>query len=46
MNVKSDLETIDQELCNKNYKKFKENHDKEINRIKTSKLKTLASMGV
>jgi hypothetical protein len=46
MNVKSDLETIDKELCNKNYKKFKENHDKEINKIKISKLKTLASMGI
>jgi len=46
LNVKNDLETIDKELCNKNYKKFKENHDKEINRIKISKLKTLSSMGI
>jgi len=46
MNVKDDLETIDKTLCNKIYEKFKENHDKEINKIKTSKKETLASMGI
>ena len=46
MNVKDDLEIIDKTLCNKTYENFKENHDEEINKIKTSKLKTLASMGI
>ncbi|MDM8534287.1 transposase [Clostridiaceae bacterium HSG29] len=46
MNVKNNLEEIDRELCIKNYQKFKKNHDKEINKIKTSKIKTLASMGI
>ena len=46
MNVKDNLEEIDKNSCNKFYKKFKENHQKEIKRIKTSKIKTLASMGV
>jgi|LGVE01.1.fsa_nt_gb hypothetical protein len=46
MNVKSNLEEIDRELCIKNYQKFKENHDQEINKIKTSKIKILASMGI
>ncbi|MEA1975655.1 MAG: transposase, partial [Bacillota bacterium] len=46
MNVTEDLKLIDRDLCNKHYEKFLENHNKEINRIKTSKLKTLASMGI
>ena len=46
MNVKDNLKEIDRNECHKNYKKFKENHKKEIKRIKTSKVKTLASMGV
>ncbi|MEA1975261.1 MAG: hypothetical protein U9N10_06830 [Bacillota bacterium] len=46
MNVTEDLKLIDRDLCNKHYEKFLENHNKEINRIKTSKLKTLDSMGI
>jgi len=46
MNVKDNLEEIDKNLCNKFYKRFKENHQKEIKRIKSSKIKTLGSMGI
>jgi hypothetical protein len=46
MNVKSNLEEIDRKLYIKNYKQFKKNHYKEIIKIKTSKIKTLASMGI
>ncbi len=46
MNVKDNLEEIDRNECRKNYKKFKENHKKEIQKIKTSKVKSLASMGI
>ncbi len=46
MNVKDNLEEIDKKLCNRYFKKFKENHSKELKRIKTSKIKTLASMGI
>jgi len=46
MNVKANLEEIDRKLCIKNYQQFKKNHDKEINKIKTSKIRTLASMGI
>ena len=44
MNVKDNLEEIDKNSCNKYYEKFKENHNKEIQKIKTSKVKILASM--
>jgi hypothetical protein len=44
MNVKDNLEEINRNECHKNYKKFKENHNKEIQKIKTSKVKILASM--
>jgi hypothetical protein len=46
MNVKDNLEEIDRESCIKNYQQFKKNYDKELNKIKTSKIKTLASMGI
>ena len=46
MNVKDNLEEIDRKACNKHYQNFKENHNKEIQKIKTSKVKTLASMGI
>jgi len=44
MNVKDNLEEIDKNSCNKYYEKFKENHNKEIQKIKTSKVKIFASM--
>jgi hypothetical protein len=49
MNVNGDLETINQELCNVTYSKFKEKHDIEINRLKEMKLngyKLISSMGI
>jgi len=46
MNVKDDLESIDKKLCNKYFNQFNKNHDEEITRIKTSKIRTLASMGI
>jgi hypothetical protein len=46
MNVKDNLEEIDKNSCNKYYEKFKANHKKEIQKIKTSKVKNLASMGI
>lgn len=49
MNVKDDLETINQELCNETYDNFKELHDKEISRLKELKangVKLISSMGI
>jgi len=46
MNVKNNLEEIDRKACYKNYDEFKKNHKKEIERLKTSKEKNLASMGI
>ena len=46
MNVKDNLEEINKNSCNKFYEKFKENYQKEIQKLKTSKEKNLASMGI
>jgi hypothetical protein len=49
MNVNDDLETINQELCCKEYDNFKELHDKEISRLKEMKqngVKLISSMGI
>ena len=44
MNVKDDLKTIDNELCNKKFDKFLDNHNKEIERLQG--LNNLSSMGI
>lgn len=49
MNVNSDLESINRELCFKTYDGFKKLHDIEINRLKELKLngvKLISSMGI
>lgn len=49
MNVNEDLETINRELCFKEFDNFKELHDREIIRLRESKkngIKLISSMGI
>ena len=46
MNVNDDLASINRELCTKHFDKFKELHDKEIERLKYSNNKLISSMGI
>lgn len=46
MNVKDNLKEIDRELCFKEFDNFKILHDKEINRLLSSKDKRISSMGL
>jgi len=49
MNVKENLSEIDREMCFKTYEKFKELHDKELNRLlelKKNGEKLIYSMGI
>ena len=46
MNVRNDLKSIDIEECNKTYDHFKQMHDKEIIRLKSSNRKLITSMGI
>ncbi|MGH4118681.1 RNA-guided endonuclease TnpB family protein [Clostridium sp.] len=49
MNVSNDLESINRNLCFESYDNFKQLHDREINRLRTSKEngnKLIASMGI
>lgn len=49
MNVNNDLKSINRDKCIKTYDKFKELHDKEINRLKELKangIKLISSMGI
>ena len=45
MNVKNSLKEVDREKCFTEFDNFKILHDKEINRLRTSK-KNIASMGI
>ena len=46
MNVNPDLSSINRKQCLENYSKFKTFHDIEIERLKTSTNRKLASMGI
>ena len=46
MNVNSDLNSINRGQCLEKYSKFKAFHDREIERLKTSTNRKLASMGI
>ncbi|GHU56968.1 hypothetical protein AGMMS49975_21410 [Clostridia bacterium] len=46
MNVDDDLKSINREKCLDRYGKFKQLHDVEIERIKTSAAKRIVSMGI
>lgn len=46
MNVNEDLKTINRELCFRKFGNFKELHDLEINRIKSSDNELISSMGI
>lgn len=46
MNVKNDLESIDRELCFKEFNKFKVLHDNEIKRLLNCDDKLISSMGI
>jgi hypothetical protein len=46
MNVKDNLKEIDRERCFVTWERFKQLHDKEIDRLKNSENKLLSSMGI
>jgi len=46
MNVKDNLKEIDREKCFTTWEKFKQLHDKEIERLKSNGNKLLSSMGI
>lgn len=46
MNVRDNLKEIDREKCFATWEKFKQLHDKEIERLKNSENKLLSSMGI
>ncbi|WP_246565982.1 hypothetical protein [Tissierella simiarum] len=46
MNVKDNLKEIDRDLCIETFDSFKELHNKEIERIKSSNDKLINSIGI